>query len=64
MANDKVEAQPLMGFKLLKNPEHPALAVLVLGTANGETSYFVHKKALAEMSEVFGAVEKTLDELT
>lgn len=64
MDDEKLEAQPLLGFQLLKNPDRPGLAVLVLNTANGKTHYFVHGKALKEMSKVFRSVAPTLAPLT
>ena len=64
MDDDKLEAQPLLGFRLLKNPDRPGLAVLVLNTANGDNHYFVHGKALKEMSKVFRSVAPTLASLT
>ena len=64
MDDERLEAQPLLGFKLMKNPARPGLALLVLKTANGDTHYFVHGKALKEMSKVFRSVAPTLAPLT
>ena len=53
MATEKAAAEPVKGFQLLKTPDQPTLAVLVMKTAAGEARYLVHGKALKDMSRCF-----------
>jgi hypothetical protein len=66
MTLENFEAMPLLGFRVVQNPEMPTTPILVMRNAKGVAGYLVTREMLekmgAELQQIASSVPRKADQ--